>query len=121
MSAGMGVEGDTEGRVVWAELKRAAEEAAPVSAADHLEELRNRLQVVGFQARVCSAPRRDVASMRVINPEVTSLTEIVYAAQEAGQWHFWWSWAEKIAPVDEIDAVTKRIAHVLTPAGRPEL
>ncbi|AWS46132.1 ATP-binding protein [Streptosporangium sp. 'caverna'] len=120
LSAHMGVEGDTEGRVVWAELRWIAAETTPASAVDYLEQLRDRLQIMGFLARVCPADGRAVAYLRVINPEATSLTEIVYAAQEAEQWHFWWGWAEKIATVDDIEAVSRRIAHVLTPVRRSE-
>jgi hypothetical protein len=52
----------------------------------------------------------------VINPEAATLTELISAAPLDGAWWFWWSWAERITPVNEVASATQRIQYVLTPA-----
>jgi len=44
-------------------------------------------------------------------------TEWVYAAPEDGNWWFWWSSLELIAPVGEVTLAAEQIARAL--AGRP--
>jgi hypothetical protein len=42
----------------------------------------------------------------------------VYAAPaEDGSWWLWWSWADQLAPIDEIDTAAFKIAYVLTPSA----
>ncbi len=51
--------------------------------------------------------------VEVFNPEAPDLAESIFAAQSGGQWWFWWSWAERIAPAEDIDHTAARIARVL--------
>ena len=36
-------------------------------------------------------------------------------ARRDGTWWFWWSWADRIAPVGEVETAAFKIAYVLTP------
>jgi hypothetical protein len=42
------------------------------------------------------------------------MTEYIYAAPENGQWWFWWSSLEPIAPVSHICVTADKIARALT-------
>ncbi len=68
----------------------------------------------GFTAHVIQAGTR--ACISVANRSVPQLSEIVYTAPaHDGAWWFWWSWAERIAPVNEVETAAFKIAYVLTP------
>src|SRR5947207_1084852 len=68
----------------------------------------------GFAARITQAGQR--AFVNVANRSVPQLAETVYAAPaQDGAWWFWWSWADRIAPVSEIETAAFKIAYVLTP------
>ncbi|TNY34507.1 hypothetical protein [Thermomonospora catenispora] len=92
--------------------------AAPVAATDadlrlaHLERLADALTDRGLQVRL-SAPTERPASLHVINPRATALTENILAENGADGWWYWWSWAERIAAVDDLETAADRIARVL--------
>ena len=55
--------------------------------------------------------------VRVQNRSISQLSDTVYAAPAAdGSWWLWWSWADQLAPIDDVDAAAFKIAYVLTPA-----
>jgi hypothetical protein len=54
--------------------------------------------------------------LAVASRSVPQLSETVYAAPAPdGGWWFWWSWADRIAPVSEVESAAFKIAYVLTP------
>ena len=69
--------------------------AVAAHAATHLTNLQERLQDLGLHARLLTQDEQ-LPRLRVINPEATSLSEVISAAGKEGQWLFWWSWAEPI-------------------------
>jgi hypothetical protein len=83
-------------------------------AAEQLKALAEDVQKRGFAAHVVQDGR--YASVSVINRSVPQLSENVYIAPaEDGSWWFWWSWADRLAPIDDVDAAAFKIAYVLTP------
>jgi hypothetical protein len=84
-------------------------------AAEQLEALAEEVEKRGFSAEVTRDGRRMCIS--VVNRTVPQLSENVYVAPlEDGSWWFWWSWADRLAPIDDVDAAAFKIAYVLTPA-----
>jgi hypothetical protein len=84
-------------------------------AAEQLEALAEDVQKRGFLAHVVPGGR--YASVTVVNRSLPQLSEAVYAApSEDGSWWFWWSWADRLAPIDDVDAAAFKIAYVLTPS-----
>jgi hypothetical protein len=78
----------------------------------YLEPLAEALSTRGLLAnvtRIGDGP----SFVEVINRDAPDLTESIFVAQTAGEWWFWWSWAERIAPASEIEFTAGRIAHVL--------
>ncbi len=54
-------------------------------------------------------------SLHVVNPAAAALAEDVYAGPgRDGQWWFWWSWAERIAPGADVAAAATQIRRVLS-------
>lgn len=88
------------------------------TATAHLLHLIKHLTRDGLSARI-HVDRHGHPQAIVVNPDAPALSEDVSAAPQEGTWWYWWSWSEKIAPVDEVDAAAARICHVLTPLGRP--
>jgi hypothetical protein len=91
---------------------------APVAgtARSYLEPLAEALSKRGLLAtvtRIGDGP----SFIEVINRYVPDLAESIFAAQAAGEWWFWWSWAERIAPAAEIESTAGKIARVLAPAA----
>ncbi len=91
---------------------------APVAAVprSYLETLAESLRKKGFLAsvtRIGDGP----SFIEVVNRSTPDLAECIFVARSDGEWWFWWSWAEHIAPVTEIEFTAGRIAHVLTPAA----
>jgi hypothetical protein len=75
--------------------------------ADGLAERGFATQIVWAGADLC---------LRVANRAIGRLSEDVRAGRAVnGSWWFWWSWAEPITLVEDIDAAAVKIAHVLTP------
>ena len=53
--------------------------------------------------------------LRVTSRRNSRLTEDVYA----GLGFFWWSWAEKIAPIDDVTGAAAKVATVLSAVTEP--
>ena len=86
------------------------------NARSYLEPLAESLREKGFLAsvtRIGNGP----SFIEVVNRATPDLAESIFAARSGDEWWFWWSWAEHIAPVAEIEFTAGRIAHVLTPAA----
>ena len=85
-----------------------------VAVADRLHALADDLDRRGFGARVVGTSGR--LRVWVENRSVPRLSEVVYAAPaEDGSWWLWWSWADQLAPIDDVDTAAVKIAYVLTP------
>jgi len=83
-------------------------------AARQLEALAKDLEVQGFAAQVVNTG--GYAGVSVTHRAVSQLSETVYAAPAGyGTWWFWWSWADQIAPVSDVQTAAFKIAYVLTP------
>ncbi|HEY5989695.1 MAG TPA: hypothetical protein VIV12_25435 [Streptosporangiaceae bacterium] len=82
--------------------------------AKQLAALAENLTGRGFAAHVGQAEK--YACLSVASRSVSQLSETVYAAPaDDGTWWFWWSWADRIAPVTEVETAAFKIAYVLTP------
>ncbi|MFI6184285.1 hypothetical protein ACIA8R_52770 [Nonomuraea sp. NPDC051191] len=95
-------------------------EPVPAAVADqataYLGDLQTLLQAQGLHTRILIQPER-VPRLRVINLGCASLCEVIRAAPVDGEWSFWWSWGEPIAPTSDVIITADRIGHVLTPAA----
>ncbi|MQA94209.1 MAG: hypothetical protein GEV11_05995 [Streptosporangiales bacterium] len=79
----------------------------------HLERLSDALSERGFGARLY-APGDGPPHLRVHNLAAPMLADwVVCARAQDGTWWFWWPWAQRIAPAEEIDEAADRIARVL--------
>jgi hypothetical protein len=88
--------------------------------ADRLDRLAHALVRRGLHATLLVPPGR-MASLHVVNPAVLALAEDIYAGRcEDGRWWFWWSWAERIAADDDLEAAASRIGHVLAAPRQPD-
>jgi hypothetical protein len=84
-------------------------------AAKVLDDLAVDLDRRGFSVQVFRADGK--LRMAVQNRSISHLSDSVYAAPaEDGAWWLWWSWADRLAPIDEIESAAFKIAYVLTPA-----
>ena len=95
-------------------------EPAPQLFLDRLELLAVELSGRGLHTRLVTPVGR-VPSLHVVNPAASRLAEDVYVGRsQDGLWWFWWPWAERIAPGDEIVTAAAAIAKVLDaePASR---
>ena len=80
----------------------------------YLDKLVEELTHRGLEAWLMAPPDR-VPSVYVVNPAARALEDNVYVCLgEDGLWWFWWSWAERIAIADDLDAATTAIARVLS-------
>lgn len=73
-----------------------------------LEKLAAELGERGFGTRI-HAPEGRVPALTVTNPRASRLTETV----TTGDGSFWWSWAERIAPVADVGSAADVITRVL--------
>ena len=88
--------------------------AAMTAAAQRLHDLATNLDQRGFSARVLLTSEK--LRLWVQHRSISRLSETVYAAPvEDGSWWLWWSWADQLAPIDDIAAAAVKIAYVLTP------
>jgi hypothetical protein len=88
---------------------------ALVTAAGRLRDLAAELDQRGFSARVLVTGEK--LRVWVQHRSISRLSEVVYAAPaEDGAWWIWWSWADQLAPIDDIEEAAVKIAFVLTPA-----
>ena len=84
----------------------------------YLDKLGDELTHRGLEAWLMAPPGR-VPSLYVVNPAARALEENVYAGRgKDGIWWFWWSWAERIAVADDVDAAAGIIARVLRSVPR---
>jgi hypothetical protein len=91
------------------------DQTAVTEAADRLRDLAANLGHRGFSARTLVTDN----SLRlwVQHRSISQLSDTVYAAPaEDGSWWLWWSWADQLAPINEVDEAAVKIAYVLTPA-----
>jgi hypothetical protein len=80
----------------------------------YLDKLAEELTHRGLEAWLMAPPGR-VPSAYVVNPAARALEENVYADRgKDGLWWFWWSWAERISPADDLDAAATAIVRVLS-------
>jgi hypothetical protein len=87
---------------------------AAQQAVAQLAVLAENLAGQGFAAYLIEVGSR--ACLMVASRSVPQLPEKVYAAPaDDGTWWFWWSWADRIAPVGEVETAAFKIAYVLTP------
>jgi hypothetical protein len=83
-------------------------------AAGQLEALVKDLEPRGFTVRLVNSGGQ--MGIRVAHRVVSQLCETVYAAPAGdGTLWFWWSWADPIAPVRDVQTAAFKIAYVLTP------
>ncbi|MFI6296660.1 hypothetical protein ACIBEJ_34080 [Nonomuraea sp. NPDC050790] len=85
-------------------------------AAVYLSDLQRVLRERGLLARVLTEQGR-LPRLRVINPEATSLAEVLSASPREGEWFFWWSWAAPIVEVVHLDRAAERVGRVLAVAA----
>jgi hypothetical protein len=80
----------------------------------YLDKLAQELTQRGLEAWVMAPPGR-VPSVYVVNPAARALEDNVYVDRgKDGLWWFWWSWAERIAIADDLDAAANAIVRVLS-------
>lgn len=80
---------------------------------ERLEGLAAELAKHGLMTRLM-APAGRVPSLHVVNPAASRLAEDVYVGRsQDGLWWFWWPWAERIAPGDQLGTAAALIARVL--------
>jgi hypothetical protein len=100
-------------------VRRLERDAPPLRTATlrHLEQLASLLTQRGLDASLV-APLGRVPRLQVGHPAATGAAGDIYAARcRDGNWWFWWSWAERIASDDDLDAAAATIEHAL---ARPE-
>ena len=86
----------------------------------YLEKLADELSHRGLEAWLMAPPGR-VPSLYVVNPGARALEENVFADRgKDGIWWFWWSWAERIAPADDLDQAASTIVRVLASHRRDD-
>ena len=96
-------------------MNASGQEAAR-EATRQLEALAKDLEVQGFAAQLVDTG--GYTGVRVTHRVVSQLSETVCAAPAGdGTWWFWWSWADQIAPVSDVQIAAFKIAYVLTPAA----
>lgn len=83
------------------------------AATAYLDKLAEELINRGLEAWLMAPPGR-VPSVYITNPHARALEENVYANQgRDGLWWFWWSWAERISPADDLNRSASAITRVL--------
>jgi len=81
---------------------------------DRLEGLAEELARHGLSTRLMT-PAGRVPSLHVVNPSASRLAEDVYVGRsQDGLCWFWWPWAERIAPGDDMATAASLIARVLS-------
>jgi hypothetical protein len=83
-------------------------------AVTQLGRLADNLTSRGFTAHIGQAGK--YPSVGFAHRSVPQLSETVHAAPaNDGTWWLWWSWADRIAPIGDIETAAFKIAYVLTP------
>jgi hypothetical protein len=84
------------------------------AAADRLRDLALNLGHRGFSARMLATDNE--LRLWVQHRSISRLSDTVYAAPaEDGSWWLWWSWSDRLAPINDVDEAAVKIAYVLTP------
>src|SRR5260370_17020020 len=82
-----------------------------------LEGLAEVLAHHGLRASLMAPPGR-VPSLHVVNPAASVLAEDVYTGRgQDGTWWFWWSWAERVAAGEDLEAAAALTHRVPPPRG----
>jgi len=85
---------------------------------DYLERLGEALTERGYLVRTIS-PSSGPPYLRVANPTAPVLTDRVLCERGTdGVWRFWWPWAQRIGPIDALDASAEHVARVLAAIDR---
>ena len=88
---------------------------AAATAVDRLQDLAANLSHRGFSAQMLTTDDR--LRLWAQHRSISRLSDTVYAAPaEDGSWWLWWSWADQLAPINDVDEAAVKIAYVLTPA-----
>jgi hypothetical protein len=84
---------------------REAEVVAP-------EKLAAELGGYGYETRLLipAGHANEKPSLEVINPHARVLTDRVYVERDA----YWWSWAERLGPVEDLTAASEAVRRVLS-------
>ncbi len=87
------------------------------AAVGGLEALADDLTERGFATGLMRSRHPNVV---VVNKSTSHLKETIYAAptRDGSSW-LWWSWAERIAAIDDTAVAAAKIAHVLTVPWAP--
>jgi hypothetical protein len=93
-------------------MNREDNEAELALVEKRLDDLVSELEQHGFAARVLATGGK--LRLWVQNMSASQLSDAVYAAPDSdGAWWLWWSWADRIAPVDDIQTAAFKISYVL--------
>ena len=85
--------------------------ATRAAAMVRLDKLAEELTNHGLDAWIMDPPGR-VPSVYMTNPGARALEENIYANQgKDGLWWFWWSWAERIGPADDLTGAAETIGR----------
>jgi hypothetical protein len=80
---------------------------------DRLDGLAEVLATRRLRTRLMT-PAGRVPSLHAVNPAASALAEDIYAGPcQDGRWWFWWSWAERIAPCEDLAGAALQISQVL--------
>lgn len=80
-------------------------------ARTYLEGLRTELAGRSWHARLDQ--HGGVIALKVFNPEVAKLGEVVTCRPQPNGWAFCWAWGQLISSAENIAAAADRIQHVL--------
>jgi hypothetical protein len=83
------------------------------AAAKRLGDLADNLDRRGFAAQLVTGSRYPYVN--VAKRVTAALRETIYTAPAGdGSWWFWWSWADRIAPIEDVEATASRVSSRLT-------
>ncbi|HEU5158424.1 MAG TPA: hypothetical protein VFU43_15625 [Streptosporangiaceae bacterium] len=84
----------------------------------HLDDLRTVLDTAGFVTKIEQIEQSGnvILFLRVINPNLVQLSEVIRCARHAGDggalW-FFWSWGEPMCPARDVHRAAKELGHVV--------
>lgn len=104
----------SSGKLLWVMTGDAVEAKGNHARSAYLDKLAEELTHRGLEAWLMAPPGR-VPSVYVVNPAARALEDNVYADRgKDGLWWYWWSWAERIAIADDLDAAASAVVRVLS-------
>jgi hypothetical protein len=82
-------------------------------AVSQLEALADDLGKRGFATTLVTG--HGYPSVTVVNKDASHLSDTIYAAtvREDLSWWFWWSWADRIGPVADVETAAETVVRVL--------